>query len=412
MKRAFIILILSAAAGLLAIKGYQMATAPPADFSNVHSKAPVAVAVVPVETGSIVDIGRFSGSLHALSQFKVAPKIAGRLKRLYVNIGDTVQSGQLIAVLDDAEYRQAFNQAKAELDVARATLQERKNVLENARREYDRTLALREKKIASESQLDAAVSELNTQEAKTKVAIAQVAQKTAALETARVRLSYAQIRMPENSDGGFRVVGERFVDEGALLAPNSPVVSIYEIGRLTAVIHVIERDYPKIMPGLKAVVRTDAYPGRTFAGRVLRAAPVLKEASREARVEVEVVNDGQLLKPGMFVRIRIRFAEHTDATLVPVEALVNRGGRQGVFLADTLAGTARFVPLTLGIVDRRRVQVLAPALEGEVVTLGQHLLSDGAPILITRREGFAGKGAAGALEPNPLSSPAAAADDS
>ena len=149
----------------------------------------------------------FSGSLYAFSKFVVAPKIAGRLKEIRVNIGDRVSGGQLLAVLDDDEYRQQAVQAEAELEVARATLQERRNVLENARREYQRTLALREKKIASESQLDTAASEFKTQEAKEKVAVAQVAQKEAALAAAKVRLSYARIHMPEIGDAGYTVVG-------------------------------------------------------------------------------------------------------------------------------------------------------------------------------------------------------------
>ena len=327
-------------------------------------------------------MGNFTGSLYPVSEFIVAPKIAGRLEKLLVNIGDRVKAGQLVAVLDDAEYHQNVNEAKADLEVTLASLQELKITLENAKREYERTVALRQQKIASASQLDAAESEYKTQQAKVAVAAAQVSQKDAALKTAKVRISYTQIRVPENNVGGHQVVGERYVDEGAMLAANKPIVSILDIVTLIAAIHVIERDYPKIHPGLEATVTTDAYPGRTFVGRVIRLAPLLMEKSREARVEVEIPNQEKLLKPGMFVRVRIQFDQHENATIVPTDALVKRKGIQGVFLADLKQKNVRFVPVTLGFMDGTRAEVLEPPLTGSVVTLGHHLLEDGGSIVI------------------------------
>jgi len=82
----------------------------------------------------------------------------------------------------------------------------------------------------------------------------------------------------------------------------------------------------------------------------------------------------------MFARIHIRFDEQADATVVPRTALVKLNGGQGVFMADLKEKTARFVGIKLGIVDATDAQVLEPALEGMVVTLGQHLLEDGAAI--------------------------------
>ena len=300
----------------------------------------------------------------------------------FENIGVLAVNNFDTAVLDDDEYKQEVSQASAELEVARANLQERRNILENAKREYERTVALREKKIASESQLDASASEFKTQQAKLKVAIAQVSQREAALKMAGVRLSYAQIRVPENNTNGYRVVGERFVDEGALLAPNTPIVSILDIGKLVAAIYVIERDYPKIQMGLEAVISTDAFPNRTFTGKVIRIAPLLKEKSREARVEVEIPNAQKLLKPGMFIRARIQFDVHHNATVVPAAAIVKRSGTQGIFLADLKEKKAQFVTVTVGILNGGQVEILNPSITGAVVTLGHHLLEDGAPIIL------------------------------
>ena len=207
MKKFVFIAILAGGIGLLGWQVYQKASASKKGFSRQRRNVPVAVEIARVEKSTIQNMGYFTGSLYPLSKFIVAPKISGRLEKILVHIGDTVRSGQLVAKLDDEEYRQQVSQAKAELEVAQANLQERKNILENAKREYDRTIALRQKKIASESQLDAAGSGYRTQQAKLKVASAQVSQKEAELRMAKVRLSYGQIRLPKNNTSGFLVVG-------------------------------------------------------------------------------------------------------------------------------------------------------------------------------------------------------------
>ncbi len=382
MNKKIIITIIIAGLGLWVWQIYQRSSDSQKNSLRRGRNVPVAVEVEPVKKATIREIGSYTGSLNPVSEFIMAPKISGRLEKILVNIGDVVSGGQLAAVLDDGEYRQQVVQSEAELMVAQANLQERENILQNAKREYERTQLLRKKKIASESQLDSARSELNTQQAKLKVTVAQVTQKKASLKMAKVRLSYAQIMVPENNTIGHRVVGERFVDEGAMLAPNTPIVTILDIGKLIAVIHVIERDYPKIQTGLEAVISTDAYPGRSFPGKVIRIAPLIKEKSREARVEVEILNEQILLKPGMFARVRIQFDEHENVIVVPASALIKRNGDQGVFLADLQEKKAKFIPITTGIVNGSHVEVLSPPITGMVVTLGHHLLEDGAMIIL------------------------------
>lgn len=382
MKKLLFILILL---GIVALTGWairrRLAASGDSQGRQRRTVA-VAVEVAPVQKTSIKDVGSFTGSLLPKSQFLLAPKIGGRLKQVMVNVGGLVKRDQLIARLDDEEYVQQVEEAQAELQVAEANVEACASALEAAKREFDRVKALREKKIASESELDAAEADFKACQAKHKVALAQVAQRAAALKAARIRLSYATVRASWEKGDERRVVGERFVDEGALLKANEPIVSILETHSLTAVIHVIERDYPEAKIGQEVIVATDAYPGRTFTGRIVRIAPLLKESSRQGQVEVEIPNPDRLLKPGMFIRARIEFARHKDATVVPVEALAKRNGTQGVFLADVKARTAHFVPVTVGIIDGELAEVLKPALSGQVVTLGQHLLEDGSPITL------------------------------
>ncbi|MGQ9801668.1 MAG: efflux RND transporter periplasmic adaptor subunit [Candidatus Saccharicenans sp.] len=351
--------------------------------ANGMRQAAVAVAVSPVETGLIRDLGQFSGTLIPKSQFTVAPKVSGKLKKLYVNIGDRVTRGQMVAQLDDEEYRQQVLQAEADLKVARANFEEAKSALELAKKDFERAQTLHQRGIYSDSQLDTARAQYQSRESAFKVSEAQVANREAALETAKVRLSYTRIVASWESGAEVRFVGERFVDEGALLSVNTPIISIVELQPITAVIFATDKEYFRIQVGQPVTVSSTAFPERKFSGRVVRVAPVLKETSRQARVEIDIPNEDSILKPGMFINAEIEFARREKARLVPFSAVVIRGDRQGVFLADLQNKKASFQPVKVGIIEGDKAEILDPSdLEGYVVTLGQHLLQDGMGIIL------------------------------
>lgn len=386
MKKFFSFLLVLLIVALLGWQAYTRITASAAKTGPSRSAVAVAIETKPIRKDAIRDIGIFTGSLLPKSQFIVAPKVAGWLKKLLVNIGDTVQQNHVIAILDDEEFTQQVQQVRAELQVAKANAENCASDLDIAKREYERSKALREKQIASASELDESEAAFNACQTRLKVSLAQVAQKEAALKAADVRLSYTKVQAFWEDGDEPRVVGERFMDEGALLQVNEPIVSILENNPLTAVVYVIERDYQKIKVAQQSIVTTDAYPDKTFTGSVVRIAPLLKESSRQARVEIEVPNPEQLLKPGMFVRAKIEFARHDNAMLIPFAALVRRENKEGIFIAETSNLKARFVPVTTGIINGELVEVIEPEISGLVVTLGNHLLEDGSDIILPEKK--------------------------
>lgn len=386
MKKFFSVLLVLAIVAMAGWQAYTRITASANKKSPGRSAVPVAIETEPIRKDAIRDIGIFTGSLLPKSQFIVAPKVAGWLKKLLVNIGDMVQQNQVIAILDDEEFTQQVEQVRAELLVAKANAENCTSDLDIAKREYERAKALREKQIASASELDESEAAFNACQTRLKVSLAQVAQKEAVLKAANVRLSYTKVQAFWENGDQTRVVGERFVDEGALLQVNEPIVSVLENNPLTAVVYVIERDYQKIKVAQQSTVTTDAYPGKTFTGSVVRIAPLLKESSRQARVEIEIPNRDQLLKPGMFVRAQIEFARHDNATLIPFTALVRREGKEGIFIADLNNLKARFVPVTTGIINGELVEVIEPKISGLVVTMGNHLLEDSSDIILPEKK--------------------------
>ncbi len=387
MARKKTLIIAAVAVVILGLVGWRVYETVFAAKKNLGSQRGISVAVeiAAVERGSIQDVGQFSGTLIPKSQFTIAPKISGKLNQLLVDIGDLVRRDQLVAVLEDEEYQQQLIQAEADLRVARANLEEAKSSLETAKRDLERARTLHQKGIQSDSQLDAAMAQYDAQEARYKVAVAQQANKEAALEASKVRLSYTRIKGSWERGSDLRYVGERFVNEGAMLSPNTPMLSIIELQPITAVIYVTDKDYFRLKAEQKVTVTSSAFSAIAFSGRVVRIAPLLKETSRQARVEIEIQNPEGLLKPGMFINTQIEFAALVEATLIPLSALVNRGGRQGIFLADIENKKAHFRPVKVGIVEGERAEILEPSsISGYVVTLGHHLLEDGTTIILPR----------------------------
>jgi RND family efflux transporter MFP subunit len=182
------------------------------------------------------------------------------------------------------------------------------------------------------------------------------------------------------------VVAERYAEQGDTVSANTPLLAIIELDPIRAVIFVTERDYALLEAGQAVRLETDAYPGRVWRGEVARVAPVFREGSRQARVEIRVENADAALKPGMFVRVETVLARVADATLVPAKALVRRAERDLVFVMEG-EGAVRAVEISLGIRDGETQQVEGAGLTGRVVTLGQQLLEDGSAVRVVDADG-------------------------
>ncbi len=348
----------------------------------------VAVAVAPVTQGPIVDIREFTGSLRASDAFTVAPKISGRIARIHVDIGDRVQRGAIMVEFDDAEFRQAVAVAEASLAVARAELRRAESEAALATRELQRTQQLSQRNLVSEGELDTARARADSQQAAVAVAAARVQEREAALLTEQVRLSYTVVRADWNGGLDSRLVGDREVNAGDTVSANAALLTVLGVERLIAVAYASERDYPLLAVGQTVSVVADALPEREFAGVIARIAPRFQEVSRQARFEVTVTNEDELLKPGMFITVRVEVDRADPATLVPADAVVQRDGRTGVYQIRQDENDDRtyayFIPVSIGIRDAEQVQILQPELSGKVVTLGQQLLADGSPVIIAQ----------------------------
>jgi RND family efflux transporter MFP subunit len=390
-KRALIGLAVAAVVALGGWQVYRLARPAPArpspaagsnNSANSRQRGPVAVNVADVRRTTLRDTLVFTGSLESRSRIVVATKVAGRLERLSVRVGRPVASGQLLAEVESEEYRQAVEQARAEVAVARANLDTAEIGVQAAERDLARVRSLQDKQIASAAELDSSETQLARARVQGSVARAQLRQREVALQGAELRLSQTRLAADWDHDGGPRVVGERLAEPGTLLRSGDPVLSLLELDPLVARLQVAESVYPRLRPGLPAAVSAEVFPGRRFAGTVTAVAPFLDRATGQAEAWVEIRNADGALKPGMAVRVELEFGRRENAQAVPATALVTRDEVTGVFLVEGQNPRTRFVPVRTGASEGGLVEVLEPELPGPVVTLGQHLLEDGSAVIL------------------------------
>jgi len=394
MSRRWRALVILAGAAIVALGGWQVyrlarparpsPAAGPGNSTNSRPRAgaPVAVDVAAVSRATLRDTLQFTGSLESRSRFVAAAKVAGRLERVLVRVGQPVRRGELLGEVDAEEYRQSMEQAGAEVAVARANLDSAEIGVQAAERDLERVRSLQDKQIASEAELDSSQTQLARAKVQVSVARAQLRQREVALETARLRVAQTRLLAEWDPPGGPRVVGERFAEPGTMLRSGDPVLSLLELDPLVARLRVAETVYPRLRPGLAAAVTAPVFPGRRFAGVVSEVAPFLDQGTGQAEAWVEIRNADGTLKPGMAVRVELEFGRRENVPAVPAAALVSRGEVQGVFQVEPEGPRVRFLPVRTGAAEGGLVEILEPALRGPVVILGQHLLEDGSAVIL------------------------------
>ena len=343
-------------------------------------QAGVAVVTAFSEPRDLEETGIFTGNLLPRSSYIVAPKISGQLSRLHVNIGQIVGKGQLLAELDDRLIRQELEKAKAAVEIAEANLEQSSNALLLATEELERNRMLLQRSFISQTEFDAINSRFISEKSKSNIAQASLNSAIAAQNSAQLQLSFTKITADWADSATHRVIGERFADEGSQLTAGNPILSLMDISSVIARVDVIEKDYQRIRIGQPARLKLDSYPGEIFQGKVLRIAPMLKENTRQATVEIDIPNPGTRLKPGMFARVEIGYQIRRQVNAVPTTAITKRDGIEGVFVVDQDARTVQFVAVQTGIKNLDYVEIVSPEINSEVVTLGHDLLEDGRKI--------------------------------
>ncbi|MEW6319853.1 MAG: efflux RND transporter periplasmic adaptor subunit [Acidobacteriota bacterium] len=352
-------------------------------------RPPMTVEVGAVTRGDIGASLTVVGNLIGEQSVEVVPKTGGRLVSVSVQLGDRVRRNQPLAKIEDREIVEQVRQAEASHTVAQATIRQREADLMLAETNVERSRNLYQRQLLPKQTLDDSEARYQAALAQLDLAKAQLAQTDARLQELRINLANTTVASPVD---GF--VAKRYVDPGAWVSQNAPIVAVVDISRLRLVANVVEKDLRVVNAGDVATVEVDAYPGETFRGRIARVAPVLDPATRTAQMEVEVPNADARLKPGMYARIRIQVETRQNALLIPVASLVDVEGRRGVFVANA-DDKAEFVPVEVGLQDGDRAEVRSGLQEGDrIVTVGATALRVNDTLVIAGQPPRGGPGGA------------------
>jgi len=328
------------------------------------------------EYGAVSEAVTLVGSLRAQEQVEVNPRVSGRVKTVLVDIGDPVQVGDLLAEIEDDELLQQLQQSAAALDVSQAMVEQR--VLERRNQEVNlqRARGLQESGLMSAEELEQAQTRFDVAQAQVNLARAQQGQSEASHRELQIRHDQMSITAPMD---GF--VGRRWIDRGALVNSNTPIVTIVNLTTLELVAAVPERQISKVETGATGIVYVDALPGVTFVGKVARISPLLDPQTRTAQVEVVVPNTDGRLRAEMFARVELSLGSNREALRIPRQALVVRGRDEGVFLLRD--GVAHFTQIKTGLAEDDWIEVTAGLEPGDTVaTMGANLLHDGDPVRV------------------------------
>lgn len=324
-----------------------------------------------VSNGRISEKISLTGSLKPKESVDVNPKIAGRLIKINVDIGQSVARGALLAVIEDDEITQQIERSKASIAVVDASIAQREAELQNAKVELDRKRKLVEEGILSRTELDGLETRFRVAQSQLELARAQRRQSEAELRELNIRRGQTRVFAPI---GG--IIARRHVDTGAMVSSGTPIVTVVSVSPMVIAASASERDIPRIRNGANVNVTIDSLPDQTFTGRVMRIVPLLDPSTRNGQVEIEIPNRGSLLKGEMFARIELDLGSQRETLLLPRDALVYRGDQPGVYMIEKDA--AKFLPVETGLTQADKVEVISGLKLGDtIITRGSNLLKDG-----------------------------------
>lgn len=344
-----------------------------------------------------------NGTIKPERLINVSPKTSGRLKSLLVKEGDRVKQGQILAYMDDSNFRGQLTQAQGQLAAAQANLQKliagnRSEDIAQAQAELSNAQAslreaatnLRQNQqlyssgaisnrdlIASRAAYDSAASEVTRAQQALALqqngsrpediaqARAQVMQQQGAVQNIQTQINDTVIRAPFSG-----VVSKKYADPGAFVTPttagsevssatSSSILSLASVNQVVA--DVAESNISQIRLGQEITFQADAYPGKTFTGRVTQIAvqSTVEQNVTSFEVKAAIASDNQqLLRSGMNVNVEFKAGELKNALVVPTVAIARQENGTGVFVARE-NNQPVFTPIKTGATVNDKTQVLS-----------------------------------------------------
>jgi len=342
------------------------------------------------------------GTLAPMDQVTISSEADGKVSRILADLGDRVRAGQVLIQIDSEKQQYTFEQQQAALaralaqygatdpehlpEIERTPDAMRANSdLVQATQAFNRATELFKRNLVSQQALDDAQAALQSKRAIYNSALqtgknlrASIQASQAAMKLADRQLRDTQIRAPFD---GF--VEKRLVNLGELVKTQTPVIAIVRLDPLKVTAEIPEKMGPWIHTGETVKLQVDAYPGRTFDGRVSRISPAVNTSTRAFPFEALVPNADATLKPGTFARVHIESSKIDTVLTLPYSALQYRYGVNRVYVVE--GGKLAMRELSVGERVGDRIEILGGVKAGERVAVTDvDTLNDGAAVSVTK----------------------------
>jgi RND family efflux transporter MFP subunit len=346
----------------------------------------VIAAVAPVQRGTIENTLTIAGAFKPFQEVDIHAKVAGYIRKIYVDVGDHVKDGQTLVVLEVPELAAelagataAVRRSEQEIHRAQGEVERAKSTHAAAHAMFDRLSQAAQQRAGLVAQQEVDDAQAKDLEAEAGVSSAQASLSAAeqALEIAEANQkqfsalsNYTRIVAP--FDG---VITVRYADTGALIAAGTssssqamPVVRLAEESKLRLVLPVPESIAAQIHLGDPVKVHVQAL-NEDIVGKVSRFASSLDSQTRTMETEIDFVNRDGKLYPGMYAETVLQLAERKSVLVVPMEAVTQSEGDATV-LAVNAQNTVQQRHVKLGLQGKTRVEVLSGLAENERVIIG------------------------------------------
>lgn len=306
-----------------------------------------------IDRGPVEVVVTATGAVNPVTTVQVGTYVSGPILELYVDFNSRVTRGQKVARIDPRPFQVKVQQAEASVANAEAKVAKSRADLALKQLGYERNRTLRARNLIAQNDLDTARSDFDQAKAQLALDQAGVQQAAAQLEEARINLGYTDITSPV--DG---VVVSRSVDVGQTVAASFQTPTLFQIAqdltKMQVNANVSESDIGGVHEGQSAWFSVDAHPGKRFEGKVVqvRNAPITLQNVVTYDVVIAVENPELLLKPGMTATVSITTARRDDVVRVPLRALRFRPADAPAPEGDApvvwrLAASDRLEPVTL-----------------------------------------------------------------
>jgi membrane fusion protein (multidrug efflux system) len=296
------------------------------------------------------DTIKLPGYVEPAEDLWVKTEVSGQVLQVLAKEGAHIKRGQVIAKLDDRDYRSRLSRIEANHRLAKL--------------EYDRIYSLDKKKITAASRLDEIEARLNDVSAQQ--------------DEAELALSRTRILAPIEGQ-----VNEIIAKQGSFLGVGDPVAQILRLSDVKVIVGIPESDVAFFLDLNEATVIIDALGKRRVTGKKVFLSRQPRNLARLFDLELEIPNtDGHIL-PSMFARVELIRAVHEKALVIPLYAVINQGDEQFVYIEND--GSAKKTPVVMGQLVDWQVHITSGiSANDKVIVVGHRLLNDGQPIEVIK----------------------------